>query len=90
MDMLGTGLRVLHRLMKQAGPYVLIELLLPGGTLLVLMLHISRTGAWSALQATPVFCPHFFQCQVVMEPPVVHNPHSLPPSSMWTTTAERV
>ena len=67
MQRLTFGWQFLRRLMKQVGPYVLIELLLPGGTLFALILHISRCGAWSALQPMPVVCQSHAQCQVLME-----------------------
>lgn len=36
--------RDLQRLVQQAGPYVLIELILPGGTLIALGLYLYRKG----------------------------------------------
>ena len=54
MQMLAIGLQFLQRLLKQAGPYMLIELLLPGGTLLALILFIARSGALTALQPMAV------------------------------------
>lgn len=45
---MGTGIRSIvadfGRLMKKAGPYVLIEIVLPGGTLFALLLYLHRTG----------------------------------------------
>jgi len=67
MQMLTCGWQFLRKLMKQVGPYVLIELLLPGGTLFALILHISRSGAWSALQPMPMVCQQYSQCQVLVE-----------------------
>ena len=67
MQMITFGWQFLRRLMKQVGPYMLIELLLPGGTLFALILHISRCGAWSALQPMPVVCQPYAQCQVLVE-----------------------
>ena len=54
MQTLLTGWRLLRPMMKRAGPYMLIELLLPGGTLLALILFIARSGALSALQPMAV------------------------------------
>ena len=67
MQMLTCGWQCLRKLMKQAGPYILIELLLPGGTLFALILHISRSGAWNALQPMPVVCQPYSQCQALVE-----------------------
>jgi hypothetical protein len=65
--MLTTGWQLLRGLIKQAGPYMLIELLLPGGTLLAFLLFIARSGAFNALQPMPVLCRQDFQCQVLVE-----------------------
>lgn len=54
MQTLLTGWRLLRPMMKRAGPYMLIELLLPGGTLLALILFIARSGALTALQPMAV------------------------------------
>jgi hypothetical protein len=67
MEILNTGWQFLRRLLKQAGPYMLIELLLPGGTLVALILLISRSGALSALQPLPVVWQQYSQCQVLLE-----------------------
>ena len=77
MRMFNTGMQLLHRLMKQAGPYMLIELLLPGGTLFSLILLFSRSGAWNALQSVPVVWQHPDQSQVLVERRVARNPHAL-------------
>ena len=45
MQMLTVGWQFLRKLMKQAGPYLLIELLLPGGTLFALEQTI--LGEWN-------------------------------------------
>ena len=37
-----SGLRVLRRIGRKAGPYVVLELLLPGGTLFALLLFLYR------------------------------------------------
>jgi hypothetical protein len=42
MDALVIGLDVLRRWVPRMGPYVLVELLLPGGTLLALLLYLYR------------------------------------------------
>lgn len=85
MQMLTIGWQFLQRLMKQAGPYMLIELLLPGGTLFALTLHISRSGAWSALQPMPVVCPQYAQCHVLLEPRAVCDLYSFVPISRRVT-----
>ena len=56
---------------------MLIELLLPGGTLLTLLLFMSRSGAWNALQPAPVVWRHDAQYQVLVERHVAPNPHVL-------------
>jgi len=38
------GMRSAQRLVREAGPYVLIELVLPGGTLIALVLYLYRKG----------------------------------------------
>lgn len=38
------GMRGAQRLVREAGPYVLIELVLPGGTLIALLLYLYRKG----------------------------------------------
>jgi hypothetical protein len=36
------GLEVLRRLLPRIGPYLLVEIVLPGGTLLALLLYLYR------------------------------------------------
>jgi hypothetical protein len=43
-------MREANGLVQRAGPYVLIELLLPGGTLLALLLYLCRRGNGPATQ----------------------------------------
>ena len=76
MQMLSTGWQFLRRLLKQAGPYMLIELLLPGGTLFTLILLVSRSGAFNALQPMPVVCQQYAQCQVPPERHAVCDLHA--------------
>lgn len=38
------SLEALSRLLQRIGPYLLVEILLPGGTLLALLLFLSRSG----------------------------------------------
>ena len=40
---------VILSLLKRAGPYVLLEVVLPGGTLFALLLYLHRTGKLRAL-----------------------------------------
>lgn len=42
MEILIDGLEMLRRLLPRMGPYVLVELVLPGGTLLALLLYLYR------------------------------------------------
>jgi hypothetical protein len=39
------GLEALRRLLSQLGPYLVIEIVLPGGTLLALLLYLYRRNA---------------------------------------------
>ena len=66
MQTLMTGYRFLGRLMKQAGPYFILELLLPGGTLLTVILLMYRSGALTALQPTLVMRQAAPQYQVLI------------------------
>jgi hypothetical protein len=77
MRMLNIGWQFLRRLMKQAGPYMLIELLPPGGTLVALILLLSRSGALSALQPMPVVWQQYSQCQVLLERHAVRDLNAL-------------
>jgi hypothetical protein len=53
------GLRVLGNLLQKAGPYLLLEILLPGGTLLALLLFLHQRrrqfGTGDALGLSAVF-----------------------------------
>jgi len=40
MEMLIIGLEMLRRSLPRIGPYVLVEIVLPGGTLLALLLYL--------------------------------------------------
>jgi hypothetical protein len=42
MEVLVIGLEILRRLLARMGPYVLVELVLPGGTLLALLMYFYR------------------------------------------------
>ncbi len=37
---------------QKAGPYMLIEIILPGGTLIALLLFLYRRGDWKAVSST--------------------------------------
>jgi len=39
-----TALREVGRVLQKAGPYVVLEVVMPGGTLLALLLYLHRTG----------------------------------------------
>jgi hypothetical protein len=40
MEMLIIGLEMLRRLLPRVGPYLLVEIVLPGGTLVALMMYL--------------------------------------------------
>jgi hypothetical protein len=42
MQIAGNGLRLLRRIGQKAGPYIVLEMLLPGGTLFALLLFLYR------------------------------------------------
>lgn len=42
MEIVLIGLETLRRLLPRIGPYVVVEILLPGGTLLALLLYLVR------------------------------------------------
>ena len=56
--------RSLLDLIHALGPYLLIELLLPGGTLFAVLLYVYRSGALAALQPMPVVVPQVAECQM--------------------------
>ncbi len=43
------GMRDARRLVQKAGPYVLLEIVLPGGTLFALLLYLYRSGQLRSL-----------------------------------------
>jgi len=47
------GVTELYRLLKKAGPYVVLEIVLPGGTLFALLLYLYRTGQLRQLADLP-------------------------------------
>jgi hypothetical protein len=47
MEMLIAGWEVLRRIVRTLGPYVMLEMVLPGGTLFALALYLYRSG-WFA------------------------------------------
>ena len=55
------GLRMLRRIGQNAGPYILLEVLLPGGTLFALLLFLYRRGpsgmGWGAQRAADAALP---------------------------------
>jgi hypothetical protein len=69
MHTLTSGWRFIRRLTRQAGPFVLLELLLPGGTLPTLFLLMYRSGALTALQQVPVTRREVPQVQAVLHRP---------------------
>jgi hypothetical protein len=44
MEIFVIGLEVLRRFAQRAGPYLLLEAVMPGGTLLALLLYLYRRG----------------------------------------------
>jgi hypothetical protein len=50
---LAVGVTELYRLLKKAGPYVVLEVVLPGGTLFALLLYLYRTGQLRQLADLP-------------------------------------
>lgn len=44
METITAGFDLLRRLVKAVGPYVMIEILLPGGSLVALLLFLYRRG----------------------------------------------
>ena len=54
MEMLIVGLELLRRWVPRLGPYVLVEIVLPGGTLLALLLYLYRRGNSSIRQGSPL------------------------------------
>ena len=66
MEVLIDGLEMLRRLLPRMGPYILVELVLPGGTLLALLLYLYRRRKSSlkqdllpraAIASTPMLAP---------------------------------
>ena len=47
------GATELYRLLKKAGPYVVLEIVLPGGTIFALLLYLYRTGQLRQLADLP-------------------------------------
>lgn len=64
----------MRRLLKGAGPYILLELLLPGGTLLTLFLLMYRSGALTALQSMPVMRQEEPQVRALLHSPIERVP----------------
>jgi len=48
METVVAGLQILRRYAQRIGPYLLVEILLPGGTLLALLLFLHRRGRLGA------------------------------------------
>lgn len=51
MDVLIISLEMLRRVLQRIGPYIFVELLLPGGTLVALLLYLYRRRNSSITQA---------------------------------------
>jgi hypothetical protein len=51
MELLANAFQVLRGLLPKLGPYVLVEIALPGGTLLALLLYVYRRMAESRARA---------------------------------------
>ncbi len=54
MDVFILGLTLLRRWLPRLGPYVLVEIALPGGTLLALLLYLYRRRSSSIREALPL------------------------------------
>ncbi len=54
MEILIAGLEMLRRLLPRLGPYVLVEIVLPGGTLLALLLYLYRRGDLGIRRGLPL------------------------------------
>ena len=52
MKMIVAWLEILSRLAKELGPYVMLEIVLPGGTLFALLLFVYRRGGFAASKAS--------------------------------------
>ena len=87
MQTLITKLQLMRSLIRHAGPYVLLELLLPGGTLLALVLLMFRSGAINRLQLTPGVRRQYSQLRVLVEQHAMHDP--LTPFSDRASAAAR-
>jgi hypothetical protein len=53
MQIVLTGLEILRRAGRKLGPYLLLEILMPGGSLLALLLFLYRRGKLHAGTNTP-------------------------------------
>jgi hypothetical protein len=53
MQIVLNGLEILRRAGRKLGPYLLLEILMPGGTLLALLLFLYRRGKLHAGTNTP-------------------------------------
>ena len=47
-----TAMMEVGRMLQKAGPYVVLEVVLPGGTLVALLLYLHRTGRLGAVRGT--------------------------------------
>ena len=54
LEILIAGLEMLRRLLPRMGPYVLVEIVLPGGTLVALLLYRYRRGNSSVRPDLPL------------------------------------
>ncbi len=55
---LGRHLVELGRLVQKAGPYVVLEVVLPGGTLFALLLYLHRTGQLRRIEGAALMAAH--------------------------------
>lgn len=53
MEALTSTLEVLRQFFSRFGAYFMIEILLPGGTVLALLLYLYRRGKWGAISTCP-------------------------------------
>jgi hypothetical protein len=66
MQIINRGWQLLRRAARAIGPYMILELLLPGGTLFALLLYVYRSGALAALHPMPAACHPYAYCQAAV------------------------
>jgi hypothetical protein len=72
MEILGIGLGLVRRHWQRVGPYVLVELLLPGGSLLALLLFLYRNRGLTGF--APAFVRAATAATRIVMPAVARRP----------------